>query len=136
VPASETMSTSTDNKSSTTENKSSASGPPLTGPNRFVWVELRTDQVEKAKEFYSTLLGWTYSQSAAYASTTFLHQEDGKPPFGSMLEVSWSCGLCFSRCVLRSSAALVVALTRLTVRGCHGVYQTEMDRRCYVAEYV
>ena len=42
----------------------------------FVWFELNTDDVAKAKKFYSQALGWTFSEMPGPMAYTIIHSGD------------------------------------------------------------
>ena len=51
----------------------------------FVWNELMTPDVEKAKAFYGTALGWTFeSMPSPHGSTYWIAKMGGKPVGGVM----------------------------------------------------
>jgi predicted enzyme related to lactoylglutathione lyase len=51
-------------------------------PNAFCWYELNTNDTEKAKEFYSTLLGWDVGGSPEYTEW----KKDGRS-IGGMMKI-------------------------------------------------
>ena len=51
-------------------------------PGKFVWHDLVTDDVSKAKEFYAALFGWSFEKSGEY--TLILNNGT---PIGGMLEI-------------------------------------------------
>jgi uncharacterized protein len=51
----------------------------------FVWNELLTDNVEKAKAFYAATIGWTFDpMPMAKGGTYWVAKHDGKPVAGIM----------------------------------------------------
>ncbi len=54
---------------------------------KFVWHDLLTDDVSKAKKFYAGLFGWSYEESGSY--TTIYHH--GKL-IGGMMEIASKAG--------------------------------------------
>lgn len=50
----------------------------------FVWNELLTRDVEGAKSFYVTLVGWTFKPMPMENGTYWIAEQDGKPVGGVM----------------------------------------------------
>jgi uncharacterized protein len=50
----------------------------------FVWNELMTSDVEKAKAFYSATIGWTFDGMPMPNGTYWLAKVEGKPVAGIM----------------------------------------------------
>ncbi|HLW91484.1 MAG TPA: VOC family protein [Roseiarcus sp.] len=56
----------------------------MAGHGTFVWFELNTDNVAKAKDFYAKTLGWTYSEMPGPAGAyTIIHS--GETMIGGMV---------------------------------------------------
>ena len=55
-------------------------------PGRFVWRELMTTDVAKARGFYGELFGWTY-QDAPMGDFTYTLVKKGEPMIGGMMEM-------------------------------------------------
>jgi predicted enzyme related to lactoylglutathione lyase len=56
----------------------------MTPHGTFVWNELMTDNVEKAKAFYAATIGWSFEGMDMGQMTYWLCQEGGKPVAGMM----------------------------------------------------
>ncbi len=50
----------------------------------FYWNELMTNDVEKAKAFYATVIGWSFEAMPMPEGTYWIAQHDGKPVAGIM----------------------------------------------------
>ena len=48
----------------------------MAGHGTFVWFELNTDDVAKAKAFYGKTLGWTFSEMSGPMPYTIIHNGD------------------------------------------------------------
>lgn len=56
------------------------------GAGGFCWFELATPNVHAAKEFYSKMLGWNFSETSVGDTTyTIIHSADDE--FGGMWEI-------------------------------------------------
>ena len=54
------------------------------GHGTFVWNELLTRDVETAKRFYASVVGWTFKPMPMENGTYWLAEMDGKPVAGIM----------------------------------------------------
>lgn len=50
----------------------------------FVWNELLTDDVEKAKAFFTATIGWSFSEMNVDKTIYWIAKVDGKPVAGLM----------------------------------------------------
>ncbi len=54
------------------------------GHGTFVWNELLTRDVEAAKRFYASVVGWTFKPMPMENGTYWIAELDGKPAAGMM----------------------------------------------------
>ena len=54
------------------------------GPGTFVWNELQTRDVEAAKKFYTSAVGWSFKPMPMENGTYWIAEMDGKPVAGIM----------------------------------------------------
>ena len=50
----------------------------------FYWNELMTNDVDKARAFYTTVIGWTFESMPMPEGSYLIAQHDGKPVAGMM----------------------------------------------------
>ncbi len=60
----------------------------MTKHGYFHWNELMTNDVEKAKAFYTDAIGWTYTSMQMGDGPTYWVIVDGEAPIGGMFEMS------------------------------------------------
>lgn len=73
------------------------------GDRTFGWCELATTDIEKAKNFYSELLGWSFSDGSGMTGEPYAFITHGEIPIGGLYTVpkAWGDGhpACWTPCV-------------------------------------
>lgn len=73
------------------------------GDRTFGWCELATNDVEKAKDFYAKLLGWTFEDASNVSGDEYWFIKTGDIPVGGLFKVPETWGgehrSCWTPCV-------------------------------------